>query len=78
MNASIALPRLGLASEDISSVVGHASMSISDDPPAAEGYVVIDDSKYNGIHSLQLEECSGRGPRAGWAGNRRQAGPASY
>lgn len=80
MNASIVLPRRGLASEGVSSVVGHVSMDMYDagNPAAVKGYVVIDDSNYNGVYRLQLEQCSGRGPRAGWAGNGRQAGAASY
>lgn len=80
MNASIVLSRCGLASEDGSCVVGHVSMDISSDGDSAavNGYIAIDDSNYNGIYRLQLEECSGRGPMAGRAGNRRQAGQASY
>ena len=79
MNASIVLPR-GLASEDASSVVGHVSLDISDavNPAVLNGYIVIDDSNYAGIYRLQLEECSGQGPGAGWAGNGRQAGAASH
>lgn len=80
MDASIVLPRRGLASEGVFSVVGHVSMDMYDagNPAAVKGYVVIDDSNYNGVYRLQLEQCSGRGPRAGWAGNGRQAGAASY
>lgn len=57
-------------SEDATSVVGNLVVAISevDGSKAAEGYVVIDDSKYRGTYDLKLNECSGKGPRAGRLG----------
>ena len=56
--------------EDTASIVGRASLTISaaDGVNAAEGYLVIDDSKYSGTYSLILNEFAGQGPRAGRPG----------
>ncbi len=75
LEASVASQRSRSGSGDTASTVGHAVVTISavDCIEAVEGYMVIDDSKYNGTYSLLLNECLGRGPRAGmpgWRGGR--------
>jgi hypothetical protein len=67
LEASVASPRSRSGSDDPASIVGNTVVTISvvDDIEVAEGYVVINDSKYRGTYSLLLNECSGRGPRAG-------------
>jgi hypothetical protein len=54
-------------SRDVASNVGHAVVTISgvDDREAANGYLVIQDSKYAGNYSLLLNKCPGLGPMAG-------------
>lgn len=70
LEASVASLRSGSGSEDAASIVGKTVVTISvvDDIEVAEGYVVINDSKYSGTYSLLLNEISGRGPRAGILG----------
>jgi hypothetical protein len=50
-------------SEDVASSVGHAVVviSVADDLEAANGYLVIEESKYSGNYSLSLKECPGPG-----------------
>jgi len=72
LQASVESSRSRSGSEDAASIVGNIVVTIpaADDIEAVEGYVVINDSKYSGTYSLLLNECSGRGPRAGkLAGN---------
>jgi hypothetical protein len=57
-------------SEDVASNVGHTvvTFSVVDELEVANGYIVIDDSNYNGNYSLLLNECPGRGPGGGMMG----------
>jgi hypothetical protein len=73
LEASVASPRSRSGSEDAASIVGHTVVTISvvDDKEVAEGYVVINDSRYSGTYSLLLNECCGRGPRAGKLGRQQ-------
>lgn len=73
LGASVASPGSRSGSEDAASIVGHTVVTISvvDDKEVAEGYVVINDSKYSGTYSLLLNECYGRGPRAGKLGRQQ-------
>ena len=72
LEASLASPRSRSGSED-AAIVGHTVVTISvvDDKEVAEGYVVINDSRYSGTYSLLLNECCGRGPRAGKMGRQQ-------
>ena len=67
LEASLSNQSSGSGQEDTASIVGRASLTISavGDVNAAEGYLVIDDSKYSGTYSLFLNEFAGQGPRAG-------------
>jgi len=49
--------------EDVASAVGHTVVviSVADDLEAANGYLVIEESKYSGNYSLSLKECPGPG-----------------
>jgi len=72
LKASVASPGFRSGSEDEASIVGNTVVTISiiDEITVAEGYLAINDSKYSGTYSLLLNECSGRGPRAGMLGQR--------
>lgn len=72
LEANVASPRSGSDPEDETTTVGHTVLTVSivDNTEVAEGYMVIDDSKYNGTYNLSLKEHPGRGPRAGLQGRR--------
>lgn len=74
LEASIAGSMIASDSGDTSYAVGHTVLTISevDNMEVAEGYLTIDDSKYSGNYSLSLNECPGRGPRAGPRGQMQQ------
>lgn len=58
---------------DASCIVGNLAVTISEanGSKAAEGYVAINDSGYNGTYSLKLNECFGKGPRSGKLGGQQ-------
>ncbi len=72
LEANVASPWSRSGSEDEATTVGHTvlTMSMVNNMEVAEGYMVIDDSKYNGTYNLSLKEHPGRGPRAGFQGGR--------
>lgn len=67
LEASIARPSSGSGSKDAASIIGYAVLTISyaNGVDIAKGYMVINDSKYNGTYCLLLNEGASRGPRAG-------------
>ena len=60
--ASLAGPSTVSGSGDQAQIVGHMSMAISAvDLDIARGYAIIDDTRYSGTYSIELERQSGRG-----------------
>ncbi len=70
LEAKVANNDLSSGQDDAESIVGRMVVTISakDDNEVAEGYMVMDDSRYSGTYSLSMTECSGQGPRAGKMG----------
>lgn len=62
LSARLAGPSTISGSGDQAGIVGHMSVVISaDDSDIARGYASIDDSRYSGTYSIELERVSGRG-----------------
>lgn len=69
LNASLSGPSTKSGSEDQAGIVGHISVAISeDDLEIARGYAVIDDPRYRGTYSIELERQNGRGYMWGMPG----------